>query len=285
MKKLAIIIVIIMVFGAVAPGFAGFAVQSAADERIALYNLEYSDYFTFELNDYERRWFSSSAVFAVQVSESYRAAMQVAIETDDDFDPEAAAMFASALDGTLYFNVELQHGPLFLDDGIEAGLGSAVTELDASSGDLSRVREYLGVPYLLRQYSHIGFSGVADFNGDIPPFVVDQRSTIITFSGLNYTGVADLYAGHVDLDIDSEELSFDALSGKTTISGFSYNGSHQQVQRAIWVGQARLGFESVLAEDALGEPLFNMQNLSFEANVDADSSGQLINMDAVYAIE
>ena len=285
MKKLVALVAIVVLLALAAPGIAGFAAKSIAEDRVVFFNSEYNDIGIIKLENYQRNWFSSSAVISARFSDSYRDQFMAMINADLANEADIIELYKTALDGKLLFTVTLNHGPVMVNDGMKMGLGSATTELDASSGDLKRLREYLGVPYLLRQYSQLGFSGLTSFYGDAPPFKVDQATTVVQFSGFNYEGTANIYNGNIIVDAGYDDLSFDALSGKTTISGFSYTGNHQLIQPAVWVGMGRLGLASVLAEDALGEEVFSMKNLSLDMNVDVDSSGQTVNMDALYAIE
>jgi len=285
MKKLLALVIAVLFLAVAAPGIAGFAAKSIAEDRVALFNSEYHDIGIIKLENYQRNWFSSSAVISARFSDGYRDQLAAMINADLDSEAEIIDLYKEALEGKLLFTVTLDHGPVMINDGIKIGLGSAVTGLDASSGDLKRLREYLGVPYLLRQHSQLGFLGVVSFYGDAPSFEVDQKSTVIQFSGFNYTGTANVYSGEIIFDARCENFSFDALSGKTTVSGFSYTGNHQLIQSAVWVGAGRIGLASVIAEDALGEEVFNMANLSLDMNVEADSSGRTVNIDALYAIE
>ena len=285
MKKLVALVIIVFLLAVAAPGIAGFAAKSIAEDRVVFFNSEYNDIGIIKLENYQRNWFSSSAVISARFSDSYRDEFMAMINADLANEADIIELYKTALDGKLLFTVTLNHGPVMVNDGMKMGLGSATTELDASSGDLKRLREYLGVPYLLRQYSQFGFSGATNFYGDAPPFEVDQATNVIQFSGFNYEGTANIYNGKIIFEAGYDDLSFDALSGKTTISGFSYTGNHQLIQPAVWVGAGRLGLASVLAEDALGEEVFSMENLSLGMNVDVDSSGETVNMDALYAIE
>jgi uncharacterized protein YdgA (DUF945 family) len=283
MKKLAAFLTVTLLLGGLAPGAAGFMLQSVVADRVAVVNRQNNNVLVLELEDYQRGWFSSSAVFNLQFADSYRQSMAELFMTEPGRDPEVLELYEAALAGRLAVVVALNHGPLLVSDGMQLGLGSVIAELDASSGELSRIREYLGVPYLVRQYSYIGFSGDVDFRGDIPPFEVEQASTQVRFSGLQYSGVAD--SSSAEVDIVAEELVFDSLAGATRFAGLSHVGDYVQIQPAVWIGDAKFGLASIIATDALGEELFNLQNLALVAKVDADSSGQVVNVDAVYTID
>jgi|GEM_PF-2431127 len=285
MKKLAALVALVLLLLVLAPGVAGFMVRSVVADRVDFINRENQDVITLEMQDYQRGWFSSSAVLNVEFADGYRDVMTEVLRAKTDGDPLVIGFYQAALVSRLSVVVGINHGPLLINDGIQLGLGSVTAELDASSGEFNRIREYLGVPYLLRQYSHIGFSGGIDFRGDIPPFEVQQTSTEVRFSGLDYTGSADIYSGKVDINVAAKELVFDSLAGTTRFAGLSYVGDHTQIQPAVWIGEATFGLASSSAVDPLGYEFFNLQNLGLVAKVNADSSGQVVDLDALYTID
>jgi uncharacterized protein YdgA (DUF945 family) len=222
---------------------------------------------------------------SVDFSDSYREIMTEILRAETDGDPTVIGLYQAALASRLSVVAEIHHGPFLVNDALQPGLGSITAELDVSSGELNRIRDYLGVPYVLRQYSHVGFLGGIDFRGDIPAFEVQQTSTEVRFSGLDYNGSADIYRGEVDIDIAADELVFDSLAGTTRFAGLSYVGNHVEIQPAVWVGDASFGLGSITAVDPLGEEFFNLQNLALVASVDADSDGQAVNLDVLYSID
>jgi len=286
MRKLASAVVVLLVIVLLAaPGIAGFAVEGVIEDRAVMYNEEYADFFELKIESYDRSWFGSDAIASIKSSQTYQDLMRANLESDPNMDPVVIEELMSLLETQVFFDVSLQHGPVLFSDGMRLGLGSAVIELDAGSGEMSEVKEALGVSYLLRQYSHISFGGVISFNGDMPAFSYQRDTTITDFSGMEYSGVADIYSGEVGFLMTAEELAVDALAGRTTISGISYSGEHVQLQPSVWVGDAQISVAAIVGKDAAENEVFNLQNLSLDVRADADASGQMANIDGLYSIE
>jgi hypothetical protein len=112
MKKLVALVAIVVLLAFVAPGIAGFAAKSIAEDRVVFFNSEYDDIGRIKLEDYQRNWFSSTAVISARFNDSYRDQFMAMINADLANEADLIELYKTALDGKLLFMITLNHGPV-----------------------------------------------------------------------------------------------------------------------------------------------------------------------------
>ena len=215
MSKVALGLVgAVVVAGAISPVVVGTITHSKLEQLVD--KVAAIPGYEAELVEYNQGYLTATAVYKVGFDSDVLASEQ-----------ELDALQTWMQEGAT-FDLDIQHGPLFLSDGLELGLTKAKV---AFADDVPAVQEWhktLGVEQLFSSHIFMGFTGQGYVHSDVAAFTYEEQSSgeKINFGGaqLQYKlfGYGTTYdaTGEVgQITIDSEEGLFEVAPMTLTAKG------------------------------------------------------------------
>ena len=216
----------------------------------------------------------------VRVDPSY--AQSISSLDDANTGNLAAAMLA---DATARFDVDAEHGPVVLSDGLFVGFSRFVARLSDDSVEVRDLRTRLAMPYLVEIRGQTGITGVFRYDADIPPIDFADQNGRIYFSGLRTSG--SFWRGSLVSEGHIDEINFDSASVAGEVRAIRFNGDNRRINAYLWTGPFEMLVDSVLLTNPLSsaEPMFSVSGLRLAGDSELDGSGELLSGHVVYAAE
>ena len=271
MKKLIIaVFVILVIAGLGLPPVLGSITESQI--RAHIDSMDENAATSLVVETYDRGWFSSTASIAVGLGEQYARTLMAA--ADDDTDNPAAALLSAA---NVTFDLDIKHGPINLNDGLFLGLSKFVATLNDDSEVVREFQQTLNVPYLLELRGKVGFTGVFNFDADVPPVDYADETGQLLFSGATVAGSVNNQNLKTRGNID--ELVFDVEAGSATIERINFVSDTTKIDTYIWTGTAEATIDNAVVADTVTgtEPVIVAQGLRLATQASLDDSGSLLN--------
>ncbi|MGB5248918.1 MAG: DUF945 family protein [Gammaproteobacteria bacterium] len=250
--------------------------------------------FTVEIVNYERGFYESQASVRLAASEEYAERFRSLVDTATSAgssDPRSDAvieLLGKFFNGELSFDIDIQHGPLIIGDGIKFALATMVMQLDSSTGPLAELRAMTDAPYLLLTDGTVRFDGTMEFHTNVPPMIWQTDDGSDTrFSGFLANGTYDPDKRTLDTSgiIETVEARFE--TGTLSASGIGIGIDAQRLGDYIWLGIHSFGVESMTYEPSgqYGAESFTANGVSFEMDTRANDGGEKVSMAMVYEID
>ena len=278
MKKAIIAAAVIALVLLALPLLLGMRTESMIRRNIE--SMNESPILAFEIESYERRWFSSTVRVPVGLDDDYLQSLTPG--NDLGVDPFGTAFIA---DLALDVVVEIDHGPVAFDDGLFVGLSRVRAQLDEDSAVITEARSQLAMPYLIRMNGEVGFTGAFDFVVDVPPIDYAYEAGEIMFSGATAEG--SYRGGRLALDGDIESLSVASPEGSASMLGMHMTGEYAFVSDYLSVGEGEFLIDSILANDPFGspEPIFAAEALRIAFEGEVEDTETLYSASVIYGAE
>lgn len=261
----------------VSPYGLGMLAESNIRERVAI--MDRNPNLSVAVTSHESGWFQSRATVEVTPSGFYAQALAAQ-------DPEFEAVFANF---RLPFVVELGHGPILTLNGFGIGSYAVRATLDSETEWVASAMSALDAPHLIELRGRAGFLTGFDFEGDVPPFEVNDGDATLTFAGLMFSG----HTNGTDLSFDasSEHFVVQAPLMSLTLEGLGATGDYELRPGTVSLGEAEisvdrftvinplLGADDLFAASGFGlsgySRLNDNENIDFGATYRADSLAAL----------
>ena len=126
--------------------------------------------YRLDVVDYEGGWFGSTARVEARLTDAYLDQVIAAATQGEDETAAAVARLTMQvfLGQSLPLEVEIGHGPVFIDGGVRVGIVSTVIRPDPATAGMPELLQSLGMPYLFEART------VTAMNGDTR-FVVGRQ--------------------------------------------------------------------------------------------------------------
>lgn len=183
-KRLPIIVVGLLVLFLLCTPFAiGVINANALEERIA--QIDENMPFDFQLEDFERGWFSSRGRLVLSLGDDFLAQFpELAGDPATGMVNPAAEMITAQ---TLPINLEIGHGPLLFAHGFGIGTASVTARLSPDTELSLLAEQFLGMPYVFELRGRAGL-GSFTYEGEIPPGEMAMGDTSFMMSGVDFAG-------------------------------------------------------------------------------------------------
>jgi uncharacterized protein YdgA (DUF945 family) len=262
MKKILLIVLVLIVVAVLGlPLLTGMMTQARIEERVAALNNNPA--FLVEVASYDRGWLAATSRIELGLNPQYAAQYGGGIPV------------GAMLEQRIPFLVEVKHGPVIFDDGVQIALSSVVATFDPESPLSVLARDQLGMPYVFQLRGHGPITGGFVFEAEIPPVDYGDGANDLSFSGLRVDGT--LRGDHVTSrgNIDSFDLTSELATAVVEQVTFAMDSEYQV--GSFGVGNGELGVARVVVTSPLAgtEPLFTAQRLRVGGESAIDDNGRM----------
>lgn len=278
MKKAIVVVVALLVVLLGLPAALGMRTESLVREHIA--TMDENPMFALNVESYDRGWFASVARVGVGLDRSYIESMSGGGGNAPD--PLLAAAVA---DMSLTVVLDIDHGPIVVEDGFFAGLARFVARLNEESEVVAELQNRLAMPYLLEMRGRIGFTGVFRYDADVPPIDYADESGEFAFSGAVFNGSFD--DGRLITNGAIDSIDFNAQAGSATIRGIRLAGDNVLVSSYVTIGTIELLVDRMIVTDAFAgpDPVLDASNLRVASDASLDDTGSLMDVSINYSAD
>ena len=293
MKKILLAIVALCVIAAFAlpPIIASQTEKMLAD---SLNNNEaMAQYFNVKVADYKKGYRQSTARLDFGLGPTYRAMIESQVTSgSDDADTQMSAAdiqeMRDMLNKVFSMDVEIEHGPLLLSNGVGVGLNHYHATL-SDTEMVSEIEQMIGVEDFLEILSHTTLTGTTKITATLKPFEFEEEDTTVTFSGMRNDGswtqsskhlltkgkAANLSITSDDVDMIVENIAFD-IDNYILDGGFIATGTS-----AFSVGSMKIASPDT---DGTGDIDVTISGMSFESLVTEPDADDTLDIEAAYKI-
>lgn len=256
MKKVTVLIVLLLTIVLLSPFVTGRMTENALQDSIAL---QENPWIAVEIADYQRGWFSSDAIIRYRLSDSYSSMLNSVVAQS------AAANGTQApvtFNGSLLTPMKIDHGLVFLTNGLGFGINRMSGDLDVSQFEsLSDFQTLAGVESLLTFSATTGLTGATSFDMTSPAIEISEDGSTFSFRGFTADGTARLASGKVMIDGTMPGLSVTATSDdapmKLTVGETRLTADVEQVSTYVSIGDVGVAIAQMAVFGDDGEILFN----------------------------
>jgi uncharacterized protein YdgA (DUF945 family) len=257
MKKVLLVLIVLIVVAVLGlPVLTGMMTQARIEERVAALNN--NPIVLVEVESYDRGWLAATSRIEIGVNPEYAA--QFAAETPPGFFDERIPVV-----------LEVKHGPVIFDSGVQIALSSVVATFDPESPLSVLARDQLGMPYIFQLRGHGPITGGFVFEADIPPVDYGDGANDLSFSGLRIDGT--LRGNHVTSRGNIDSLDFTSAFTTAVVEQVSFDMTSEYQVGGFGVGNGELTVARVVVTSPMAgtEPLFTAQGLRVggESAIDA----------------
>jgi uncharacterized protein YdgA (DUF945 family) len=289
-KRFITVLIIIALLLLVAPPLMGIAYESQIREQIA--SVPDNPTVDFGLVDYERGLYSSNGAFRIELSDAYIEQMRSALESTDPANPPTPEQqewidnLVELMSGELRFDLDVQHGPVSVADGVNLGLATVHAEMDSTTGKLAEIQEILGVPYLFQGDAQVGFDGSFAFQTQVPAMTRSEPEHSFEFSGLDYDG----YFGRSDTSVKAsggtELLSIEFDGGQMSIEDIVLTTDTKILSGYLWSGNTSIdiGKIQISSPDSAAAANFDLTRLGFDADIGLNDTADKLTIAIIYRL-
>ncbi|MCR9278137.1 MAG: YdgA family protein [Pseudomonadaceae bacterium] len=280
MKKVVVIVAVVLAIVVLSPFVTGRMTESALQDAI---KLQENPWVAIEIADYDRGWFSSEATVRYRFSDSYQQMLNTALGEAANTAGDGAEV---AFDGALLTPLTIDHGLVFLSNGLGFGLNRMSGNLDVSQFDvLSDFQTLAGVDSLMTFSSTTGLTGASSFDIASPQIAIDEDGTQFSFQGFSADGTAQLTTGQVDMEGTMPGLSIVSTGGdepmNLTIGETRMTADVQQHSTYVTVGDVSFVMSEIAVEGDDAKIVFT--DLAVEQSTTLSEAG-LLDIDVVYKL-
>ena len=281
MKKITLIAILVTAGGFLTPYFLGIKIERTLVELMTEANAKTNGLAVFELERYQRGWFSSTAILRSRFSEEYVENL-VTMQQQTDATPAWTDIFHSGVTQAMH----VSHGP-FTNGGF--GLGQVSATLDATSHpDLASLLARTKNLYLAVWSAKTGLSGLGQIIFEAPKFElpnIDGTDVTVNFAGINATGSFDLPQRSASFDGQSGGLSIQGMNDEFVIENISFTSNTNFPQdTALALGNFELAADRIVLL-AADQTNIDAKQLRLSARVENSArDNNLVNMEVAYEI-
>jgi uncharacterized protein YdgA (DUF945 family) len=262
MKKFLLVVLVLIVICVLGlPVVTGMMTQARIEERVAALNN--NPIVLVEVAGYDRGWLAATSRIEVGIKPEYAAQIGAGVPAGATFEERIPVV------------LEVNHGPVIFDDGVQLALSTVVATFDPESPLSVLAREQLDMPYIFQLRGRGPLTGGFDFEGDIPPVDYGDGENDLTFSGLQIDG--QLRGNHVTSHGRIE--SFDLTSAFTTavVEQVNFDMDSQYQPAGFGIGNGELTIARIVVTSPMAgtEPLFTAQGLRVGGESAIDDGGRM----------
>jgi uncharacterized protein YdgA (DUF945 family) len=263
MKRVLLIVIVLVVVAVLGlPVLTGMMTQARIEERVA--GLNNNPVVLVDVASYDRGWLAATSRIEIGLNPQYAAQLN------------AASMPAGAmLEQRLPFVLEVKHGPVIFDDGVQLALSSVVATFDPESPLSVLARDLLGMPYVFQLRGHGPLTGGFEFEAEIPPVDYGDGANDLSFSGLRVDGT--LRGDHVTSRGNIDSFDFTSEFATAVVEQVSFTGDSEYRVGSFGVGNVDFGIARVVVTSPMAgtEPLFTAQGLRVSGESAIDDGGRM----------
>ncbi|HEY7671694.1 MAG TPA: YdgA family protein [Gammaproteobacteria bacterium] len=271
MKKAVIALVAILVVLLALPLLTGMMTQSRIEERVAALNS--NPFVVVEVASYDRGWLGAAAQIELGINPQYFAQMAGGV-------PAGAAF----LEQRLPVQLEIKHGPVIVDGGVQIALSTVVATFDPASPVAVLARDQLGMPYVFQLRGHAPITGGFVFEADIPPVDYGDGTNDFTFSGLRVDGT--LRGDHVTSRGNIDSFDFTSAGATAVVEQIRFDMDSEYHVGSFGVGKGEFNIARVVVTSPFAgpDPLFTAQGLRVGGESALEDDGTM-RIGANYSVE
>lgn len=281
MKKVTVLIVVLLAIVLLSPFVTGRMTESALQDAI---DMQENPWVAIEVTDYQRGWFSSEASVRYRLSDSYVQMLNGVVGQASNATTGGDAEIT--FDGALLTPLTIDHGLIFLSNGVGFGINRMSGNLDVSQFEtLADFQTLAGVDSLMTFSSTTGLTGAASFDIASPQIAIDEDGTQFSFLGFTADGTARLTTGKVDMEGLMPGLSIVSTSGaepiNLTVGETRMAADVEQHSTYVTTGDVSFVISEMAVEGDDGKVVFS--DLALEQSTSLSDAG-LLGIDVAYKL-
>ena len=287
-KPVAAIVVVAAVLVIGIPPVIGTFTEQRVMAQAEQFEAMADNAYNFEVREYDSGWFTSTARVQARLDAEY---VQQIVDTVNQKDNMAATIttiiIESFLGKSIPIEIELGHGPIMFNNGLQLGVLSSVIRIDPETEGLSELLETLGIPHLFEAHTLTGITGVSRFTGEIPPIEVTNGNAEISFSGFNIKGTYNFLARQIDSIGSVEFLRANAPGiGTAAIEDVLLTADVTGHSSILWLGEVATDVGNVTVNGVTPQGPFNLAitNAGASFSTAINDSGELISIEGSYYV-
>jgi uncharacterized protein YdgA (DUF945 family) len=261
MKKVIIALGVIVVILLACPVLTGMMTQARIEERVAA--LSNNPFAVVEVTSYERGWLAATARIELGISPEYIAQMT------------GGAPPGAAFEQRLPFVLDVKHGPVIFDGGVQLALSSVVATFDPENQVSVLARDMLGMPYIFQLRGHGPITGGFVFEAEIPPVDYGDGANDLSFSGLLVDGT--LRGNHVTSHGNIDTFDFTSGFATAVVEQVTFDMDSEYQEAGLGTGTGALSIARIVVSSPMAgpEPMFTAQGLRASGESAIDENGRM----------
>ena len=261
-RSLLIVIVLIVVAVLGLPVLTGMMTQARIEERVA--SLNDNPVIVVDVASYDRGWLAATSRIELGINPQYAAQFGA-----------GTLPAGTMLDQRLPVVLEVKHGPVIFDDGVQIALSSVVATLDPASPLSVLARDQLGMPYIFQLRGHGPVTGGFEFEADVPPVDYGDGANELSFSGLRVDGT--LRGNRVTSHGNIDTFDFTSDSATAVVEQVRFDMDSEYEVGGFGIGNGELSVARVVVTSPFAgtEPLFTAQGFRVGGESALDDAGRM----------
>ncbi len=273
------------------PAAVGFIAQNRLIAQVD--QAEENYWLDAKMVDYRRGWFDSVATVEFGLSAAYQDQIEKALEENASegepltADQQAAtAALREAFAARIVLETRVDHGPVIFGDGFHFGLATATTRLVQQPDQVTEFLARANIPYLFEIRANTGFSGMTQFDADVPAFEYPYEQGKLVFSGLDMLGEYDPGTLRVQFHGGTDSTIAEFETGMLSLSDMTFTGDLTALSRYVAIGSMEFKVGRMLVTNQGDEDsvAFEMRDAGFSSQTDLSGDGSSLDASVTYFV-
>ncbi len=223
-KILTFVALLVIIFG-VAPFFLGNMAKNTIDKQAVL--ISSTPGYTVEIREYDQGWFTSHAVIAYGFDQHTLNILEKSAKEDSDKN------VMNILKDGFVFDLEIAHGPVTFQNGVNFALLTMVGQLASSKSQSGSI---------LNLFSSVSYGGATEININSPSLKIDysdiiKQKMVVDYSGINLEASINAVFDEYDLHFSLDQLTLNMEGTSIIFEQMDLNADGQKINDYLWLGK------------------------------------------------